>query len=467
MDFGWRQGASGLACDGGSRGLGDYAAALFGGFWSAGFQEVCDYFWHGLIVLLGVVAVVGVGLFWIGGRLSGWLKVDEVYQAEIHLGFMIAGLGVVLRLANDFLTNFAMALQRSHIAMAGSSLGGVVSLLSIFLGLVVFGMGVYALVLGLVVRSLVPFCMNFVHTVAMLMALRGRMRWSWPTLRDYALTTPAVLAAKSTTQFAKNLPPVLLTRLIGPEATVAYNVTMRIIQVGQGLINHTLTGLFAACAHFFSDAGVDAAKERSVLQRLSRGFLVSTSVGVLLYALLNQGFVELWAGEAQFAGQLFTSLYGLAAFVTMRGNLFVGLGMSMGHINSFELTQALEYLTQAAVLYYFVGLFGADGVPMAIIASGLIFQFVYHLLLSRARVVVAEALRPLLWFPVLLALGLLGAFYAAPFLKSDSWLVFILMAALVTGPFFGIFVAAMPGVRDQAAARFAGLKRRVTGGAAG
>ena len=424
------------------------------------YQVVADYFWHGLIVLLLVLAAVAVGIFWISSGIVDWLKVDPEYEEEIYWSFLIAGSGVILRLANDYMSNFSMSLQRSHIPMIGSSVGGIVGLLSIFLGLVFFDMGVYALVAGLVLRGLVPFSVNFLHTIRLIAVLPGRFLWSWATLRDYMVTTPAVLAAKSSTQFAKNLPPILLTRFVGPEATVAYNVSMRIIQVGSGLINQALSGLYAACAHLFHDASASESKELDILGRLAKGFIVSASIGVVLYALLNQGFVVLWTSNEQFAGQFFTSFYALAAFFMLRGNLYVGLGMSLGRINTFELVQSLEYLFQALILYLTIDRFGVNAVPFAIVLSSVAFQIPYQRFLTRAKGSVGRALSPLTWVGFPLALVLCLSHLLAPFLRFDSWLLFIPMSILTVAPFAVFFVYAMPGGLDMIKSRLMPLLKR-------
>jgi hypothetical protein len=425
------------------------------------FRCIVNYFWHGLIVLCAVVAVVALGILWMSGHIVSWLNIDLEYQHEIYVCFLLAGVGVMFRLANDFMSNFAISLQRSLVPMAGSSVAGLVGLLSIFLGLFVFRWGVYALVLGLLVRSLIPFCVNFVYTLRILAVLPWRFKWSAPTMKDYLVTTPAVLAAKSTTQFAKNLPPILLTRMVGPEATVAYNVSMRILQVGSGFINQALAGLYAACSHLFGDVASHAAKEGHVLGRLCQGFIVSASIGVVLYALLNQGFVVLWTSPDQFAGQSFTSFYALAGFLILRGNLYVGMGMSLGRINTFEIIQSFEYIFQAWLLYMSIAYFGVIAVPFAIVLSSLIFQAFYHRALLKARPVVGRALSSLAWVALPLAAALFASYWIAPLFRFESWLPFLVTAVLVCVPFLAIFVYAMPGGLDLLRSKFEPILRKL------
>ncbi|WP_269523422.1 MATE family efflux transporter [Coraliomargarita parva] len=429
------------------------------------FSTVASYFWHGLCVLAVVVVVVIAGMAYISRHMLSWLVIDPEYHSIIRTCFMIAGLGVVLRLCNDFFGNFAIALQRSQIPVAARAIGDILGLVTIVVTLTLLDFGLYALVSGVIVRGGITFVANLFNTLWILYSLGEGVSWSNATLMDYVKTTPSVLAAKSSSQFARNLPPVLLARFVGPEATVAYNISLRVLQVAQGFVNQALSGIYSACSHFFFDEAVSREKERETLKRMIRGFIVSCFVFGTGFAFLNQGFVSLWTSDAQFAGQLFTSGSALACFFFLRGNLYVGLGMAMGKINSFELTQTFESVLQAVALCFAIEAWGIHAVPFAIIFSLLVSEPIYHYLLRRVRPVVGESLQVLRWIWVPMAMVFVLAYYTAGFFHHDSWWPFLFKSLLVGVPIATVFFFGMPGLAPRVIERAGSLlgKTRLAG----
>lgn len=427
------------------------------------FEGVADYFWHGLAVMLLIMGMVVAGTFWIAAGLIEWLKVDSEYAEPVRICFLISGAGVAVQLANDFLTSFCLAMQRSRIPVVARSLSRLLGLIGIVVALVVLEWGLYSLIVGVLLRTLLPFCVIVGYSALILFSIGARWRWSAATFRDYLVTTPSVLAAKSSGQFARNLPQVLLGRLAGPEATVAYTVSLRVIGVAQGFIGVSFSGLFSACSHLISDSSVSAERERSMVGKITRAFVVAASVGGTLYALFNHGFVSLWTSEEQFAGQLFTSASALASFFFLRSNLYVGLGMAMGRINTFESIQTVENLIQAGLFYLAIERFGVVGVPFAIIASSLLGQLGYLRAFRRSRNSIDEGLRPLAWIWIPVACVYAAAYFLADIFRVEDWFLFVFYCSVAALPFALVFYFGMPGLRDQIGERCRKFHQR-TGG---
>jgi hypothetical protein len=237
--------------------------------------------------------------------------------------------------------------------------------------------------------------------------------------------------------------------VIGPEATVAFTVTMRVALMVQSFINHALSGLYSACSHYFHDPAVTLERQCQTLSHLARGYFVASGVGVSLYALLNQGFITIWTSEAQFAGQLFTCLAALASFIHIRSGLFVGLGISLGQIRAVELTQFFEQIFRICLIILGVYTVGLIGAPLAIIFSGVVAQFRYIRVFWNQEGAIAKALRPLLWQWSILAI-LLGPIYVgSTFLVADTWASYLLNAAIVAMPFGLLLVFFLPGLKEK------------------
>ena len=412
-------------------------------------SRVTLYFWHGAVVLAGVLMIFVISVLAVGFFIPSWLEIDPAFQGIIIHCFYATSIAAMVHLMNDFMRNLASALQRNQIPVFAQTFGDFVSLLGILFALVVFELGLWALVVGVLLRTLVPLGINLVHTIQILRSIGQRNRWSAAIFKDYVSMTPSILAAKASGQFAQHLPAVLITRVIGPEATVAFTVTMRVALMVQSFINHALSGLYAACSHYFHDPAVTLERQCQTLSHLARGYFVASGVGVSLYALLNQGFITIWTSEAQFAGQLFTCLAALASFIHVRNSLFVGLGISLGEIRAFEFTQFFEQVFRIGLIVLGIYSVGLLGVPLAIIIAGLLAQFRYIYVFRRKGVLIAKALSPLLWqwAPLTLFIGLISL--VATFFVVDSWPHFLLYTAFAAIPFGFLVLLFLPGLRDR------------------
>ena len=411
--------------------------------------SVTQYFWHGALVMAGVLALFWVTVIAVGLVIQEWLQIDPVFQRIIIHCFYVTSIATMVHLANDFMRCFASALQRNHIPVFAQTLGDLVSLLGILLALLLFELGLWALVLGALLRTLVPFVINLLHTRLMLRSLGQRNRWSAVIFKDYMSMTPAILAAKASGQFAQNLPAVLITRAIGPEAMVAFTVTMRVVLMVQSFINHALGGLYGACSHYFNDPTVAHERQCETLAQIARGYFVASVVGVSLYALFNHGFIAIWISETQFAGQLFSCLAALASFIQVRNSLFVGLGISVGEIRSVEFTQFFEQTFRIVLIVLGIYAVGLLGVPLAIIIAGLLAQFRYIYIFRRKGVLIAQALSPLLWQWAPLALLLWPIYLAATLFVVDSWPRFLSYTACAAIPFGLLVLFFLPGLKAQ------------------
>jgi uncharacterized membrane protein len=422
------------------------SAAAFGRKDLAG---VTSYFWHGAVVMAGVLTTFMMAVFVIGLCLPSILDIDPIYSRLIVRCFYVMGIAAILHLANDFMRNFASALQRNQIPVFAQTLADLLGLIGIVLSLIIFEIGLWALVVGPLIRTLIPFIINLLHTAQILRSTGHPNRWSSVVFKDYLSTTPAILAAKASGHFAQHLPVVLIARFIGPEATVAYIVTIRVVKMVQSFINHALAGLYAACSHYFNDPVVSREHQSQMVGRLARGYFVAAGIGVLLYALFNHGFIALWTSEAQFAGQLFTGLFALACFIELRNNFFVGLGVSLGAIRAVEFTQFFEKTFQACMIVLGLYSFGLIGVPLAMITAGLAAQFWYTHIFRRKDIFIAKSLSPLLWQWMPLALLLWPFHVGSAFFVVDTWLRFLVYTVCVGGGFGLLFLFFMPGLKGK------------------
>lgn len=423
--------------------------------------EVKNYFYHGAIIM-GLIVVLFVFSLWgLGSLLMSLLEVDPEYYDLIRSTFYVAGLSVVGRLLNEFSFSLAVSLQRNQYAMLAGASGDILALVAIVLGLVVFGLGLWSIVIGMLIRTLFPFALNAIYAIRLCYAIKDRGCFQASIFFDYFKTMPSIMASVVSGSFAANLPTILITRWIGPEATVAFSVTQRVVLIVQSFINHAQAGLYTACTHYFNDTSVSSERVSLMMRRLSKSFIVASCVTLFLYTVLNQGFVRIWTSEAQFAGQIFTALIALASFFIMRSKLFVGFGIAIGSIQAANGFRCLENLLLAG--FIFVGVYGLGlvGVPLAFILSSLIVEFPYFRMFLNGNELVYQAFGQLRWSWLLLATGLAAVSLVSPFFIADTWISFIGKATIAGVPAAILAIWLMPDIRRQLSTRVPFLKRLV------
>ena len=160
-------------------------------------STVTLYFSHGAVVMAGVLMLFAISVFAIGSFIPSWLEIDPAVQGMIIHCFYATSIATMVHLLNDFMRNLAAALQRNHIPVFAQTLGGLVGLLGIIAALVVFELGLWALVAGVLLRTCMPFVINLVHTVQILISAGQQHHWSAAIFKDYFSMTPAILAAKA------------------------------------------------------------------------------------------------------------------------------------------------------------------------------------------------------------------------------------------------------------------------------
>lgn len=423
--------------------------------------EVKNYFYHGAVIMGLIVAFFGCALWALGSVFLSLLEVDLEYFELIRDTFHVAGLSVAGRLLNEFALSLPVSLQRNQYVMLAGASGDILALVAIVLCLVVFGLGLWSIVIGMLIRTFFPFALNAIYAIRLCCAIQARSNYQAAIFVDYMKTMPSIMASVISGSFAANLPTILITRWLGPEATVAFSVTQRVVLIVQSFINHAQAGLYTACTHYFNDGSVSNERLSAMMSRLSRSFVVASCVALSLYAILNQGFVGIWTSEAQFAGQTFTALFALASFFVMRSKLFVGFGVAIGSIQAANGYRCLENFLLAVLLFVGVYGLGLEGVPIAFILSSLIAEFPYFRMFRKGHKLVYESFAQLRWSWLLLAAGVAVASLAAPFFEADSWIAFIAKASIAGAPAALLMIWLMPDIRDQLRARVPFLKRLV------
>lgn len=412
-------------------------------------QRVVDYFWHGVLVTLGVVTIFLVLLFVVAPLIPGAIRADEKDRALLLNCLLLSGVGAALNFGQMFLREFASAAQRNGLPVAANLVGLILALVFTVVGLTVYGWGLYVLAIAAVIRSAVPLLINALAASLLLSSVAYRNCWSRAIFRDYWVTTPAILAAKAAGVFSSQLPVVLLTRWAGPEVTVAYSVSIRLLEMAKHFINHPLAALYGASAHLFGDSTVTPERKGSLFRQIASGFSAATAGAFAYYVLVNQGFIHLWIAPDKYLGSTFTILAALAMLLQLRNSLLTNFIGSHGAIQISSYVGAFEKMVTVAVQCVLIYHFAALGAVVSLVLVALLFQFPYHVILKNRQPEAAHGLRILqwVWLPTFAVFGI--ASLGSGWLVFDHWGVFLVCCALAAFLPGGLMIVSLPNLRER------------------
>ncbi len=408
------------------------------------YPRLVQYFWHGVLAFAVVAGFFLLLLSVIATNLASWLAIDSEYYELVPQCFVLASISTLLFLAHSYLKAVASALQQSKVPMITETLGTILSLVVIVLSLVVFEQGLWSLAYGMFVRSAIPLFVNAFYVTSCVRFYGKGPAWSRAVAMDYLKNTPSVFIAKVSSGFANGLAPILITRMISPEATVIYSITMRVLQILQGFSNRFIGALVGALSHLYADTKTQLAKKQDLMARIVTMFGVGVGGSFILYCLLNGNFISLWVGSEFFAGQAFTGLAAMAVFLLMRNNLLVAIGVAVGSIRSVQNTQTFEQWVKALGVALGVYAYGLNGALLAYIIAGLLAQLIYRRILMEGCREIYESMQMLMWMWLPLAAVILLVHPLANLISTQSWVIFLVISAVASVPFGVLVVSVIP-----------------------
>lgn len=399
-------------------------AAAFG---RGDLKAVVAYFWHGATVFAGVIALFWVLALGVARWVPRWVAADGEVVTLLAGAFVVTALGSALHLANIYLRDFATALQRPQVAATGQAAGDLAGLLTTLVGLWA-GWGLWALAVASVVRAALPAMGNAWYTVMLLRALPSRGPWSREIYRDFWRTSPAVLGAKATTSLTQHLPTVLLVRLVGPEATVAYTVSLRLLQVLDVLVNQLVTAYAGTLGHLLHDRETNPERRTSILRQTSLAIWSAGAAVGLVFLVANGAFVGLWTEPRFFLGAGFTAAAAVGSALLLINRLYEVTIGGAGALRRASMVAIAERSLRAMLMTVGIVAFGAIGAPLAIVAAGVVGSVLNARAARAALGSVADGLTPLRWAVGAQALVLLAGWKFLPLFAPTTWPMLILWA---------------------------------------
>jgi O-antigen/teichoic acid export membrane protein len=330
-------------------------------------RAVGEYFGTGLVVQSALVALLTLLAVLAAPWVPGWVQLHGAAGAELAACFAVAGVATGLGLLGNLVGALALGTQRMVFVNLAVFVSGVAGLIATLV-LLVTGRGLWALALGMLVRSGVMLLAVGAHALYVLRHdLRVRAAVRWRVVRELAgLSAVTVLTMVGNAAVGRS-DAVLIALFYGPRTVTVYVLTRRAADMLSLFLARIGGAVHPGFAHLVGSG--DRARAAAVLGQVGRLYFWSAVPAVALYLALNRTFVTLWVGPGQFAGQALTVLVGLNVLAVGWAALVMYLLGAAGQIARAGVTAFVEAVLRIGLAVALLRGMGLVGLPLAAVPT--------------------------------------------------------------------------------------------------
>lgn len=331
--------------------------------------EASRYFWVGLSVF-GTVAVAAWCLCWVGALyVPSLLKIPQSLSAVIVTAFLVSALALVLKIINDFLRAFGMAILRPAFPVLTLTIAQLLSL-GLNIVLLLSGFGVLAIAISLAFAEI--FCLATVGCYYAYLHMRRPFLGTFPSAVQYGAVlsfSPQVFLSQISFRITQQIDTTVVTFFFGPAATVLYTVHKKLIEFLARLMYSIWGSVLLPLSHMAGEKGASGIRPatRTIFTALF-SLLVSLYA---CYIVADRPFVAWWIPSAAAAPLSLVVILALARLADNALNVTSELHMVMGEFKFMARFVTLASLVTLALFALLPRFFGILGIPLAmIIGSG-------------------------------------------------------------------------------------------------
>lgn len=377
------------------------------------------------VFMLPIILVIGGIISWYVPSIT---QVDAAYVDMVRITCALLMLSLVIGRVFDMfesvLAGMNLGYKRMGLRATIVGIGGGLKVLAIHQGY------------GLIGLSLVMVLVALATGISFYFIVKKHIGWFGfgPTnkakITTYSQLSGWLMAFTGSKMFLMSSDRIVLGYLIGTIFVTQYTLTMFTSLAIQGIILAIISGITPGIGKLFGKQEFEKVKKiRSKINNLTWLFAVATGVSVLLF---NKSFIQLWVGEAHYAG-LYENL--LILLVSIQSIFF----QTDGFIINVTLDLKAKFLLSSAaavisivLAFLLVEHYQIAGLCLSILVGRLVLSIGYPLILKKRMqdkgpLFSGGSLQPMLVAGLLLAL----ATYVSQWIAIANWF-YLIAAGLIT-----------------------------------
>jgi len=333
------------------------------------YSIVKTYFVLGLIILLAIIILLVLVVLIITYFLPSIYSMSESDAQIIQYTFLLSALSLVFTILTEYINTLNSSMLQPFWPSIIKAFWGINGILSTVL-LLERGEGLYALPIGKLLASGGGMVVIIILSIKRYSKIPGKIIYSFKYVKHLLIDSILVFLGKTSQSIAKNIEPVLITLFIGPTATTAYTITTRSAKFILMAVNIPLGAVFPSFVNLVGTGNQE--KVHTVINKLTSVMIISLSIILSGYILLNESFVTIWAGKNLFLGNTFTQLIAISFGVRILLNLMFDIIFGFGFIKTVSTLQLIDGAVRVLFMTLFLNTLGITGIPIGLFFSSII-----------------------------------------------------------------------------------------------
>lgn len=414
----------------------------------------------GLVNALLLALLLGAASALLAAWLPATQGLDAAQRARVLDCYLIAvaanSFGVIAMAATAALRGA----QRTFTAGALSLIADIASV-AVTMACVFTGHGLYGIAVGLLTRSVLAAAGGLIALRSCWRDSTGRFTCDWQRSRELWRDSAQFFLTSIAMRLQSQANILFVGSILGPHTAAIYGLTVRAHEMVH-IVMGQLNSAFAPALAHLAGAG-EHERFQAVIRRLLPLVAALAAVCVAGVVVLNESFIDLWAGREAYGGFALTALMGVALWITSIAFVGYEVMLARGEFPFIARAFAVGSCLHLLVLGAGLPLFGFLAAPVALLCSSMLWG---SLLWRRSASFMPEtkALRAALAEAALV--GAAGAAAAAVLLvllpAATSWPALaaeMFIAAFSVG---GLLMLVRPGLRrslfDEIAATWRSMR---------
>jgi O-antigen/teichoic acid export membrane protein len=389
------------------------------------------YYATGLGLLLALTTMIVAGAFAVAPWFPAWMGVKGAEVTLTSTCFVAASFATAANILGEGIGGLAAAVQAPGIKTTAAVVGGLAGLATT-LALLFSGRGLWAIPIGLIVRSAMLLLANLANAAWLYRRWIARpFRPSSAVLREMGgLALPMFGASLGNALLGRSEAAVVAV-MLRPELATLLVLTRRGADVVRMLVNQFNAAAFPGFAHLVGTRQTE--KAWRVYGEIMRLYMPVSVLLVAAYLALNRSFMTAWVGGQEFGGGLLTVVIAAATLATCRSGFLGFLLGATGAIVRSNVLVLVESIVRFPLLLGLLALIGLPGAPLAALLTAVVAGWIARRWTQRALAPGAprEAGPAVSTAVAVEALVLIAAALAGARLWSTSWFGFVTFAVVV------------------------------------
>ncbi len=269
-------------------------------------QAVAEYFAAGMLTLAGVACIIAAIALVFSDFIPSWMGLIGFEAEELRWCFIVGSIATAVNIFNNSIVGFSRGIQKTAFmnvtTIVSSILGFVVSL-----GLILAGLGLWAIAWGLVTRVCVSLMGSVIFAAA---NLRGGMlpffRVRASVLREFLTILPSTTLGGLSYAVMNQSESALVAIFAKPELATVFTLTRKAMEAAKALVDMVGHASYGSFAHLVTSDQRDRALQ--IHAEITSLWLSLAVVMASAYMSVNPSLVSIWVGGSQYGGTMLTIL---------------------------------------------------------------------------------------------------------------------------------------------------------------